>query len=158
LGLHGVGFPTRRPFQQGIGVPKVYHELVYHFAWSTKDRLPLITSEVEAHLLPFIERKCDELGYHVYAVNCVEDHLHLLVRLKPTDSVSELARQLKGSSSHFINKELQLEDVLYWQTGYAVLSLREKDVPIVTRYIQRQKQRHATTGGLIAKLERLEDG
>jgi putative transposase len=135
---------------------KVYHELVYHFTWTTRDRLPLITSDVEAHLLPFVEDKCRELGYWLHAINCVEDHIHLLVTLKPSDSVSDVARKLKGSSSHFINKQLLLGDVLYWQRGYGVLSLRKKDIPVVADYIRRQKEHHQTKSGLIAKLERPE--
>jgi len=135
-------------------MPKVYHELVYHFVWATRDRLPLITSGVEAQLLPFIEGKCRELGYWLHAANCVEDHVHLLVTLKPSDSVSEVARKLKGSSSHFINKKMALGDVLYWQRGYGVLSLRKKDIPTVAEYVRRQKQHHQTDSGLIRKLER----
>jgi putative transposase len=133
---------------------KVYHELVYHFIWATRDRAPLITSDVESHLLSFIEDRCRELGYRLYAVNCVEDHVHLLITLKPSDLVSDVARKLKGSSSHFINKVLALGDVLYWQRGYGVLSLRKKDIPVVTQYIIQQKEHHQAGSGLITKLER----
>jgi len=135
---------------------KVYYELVYHFVWATRDRLPLITSGVEALLVPFIEDKCRELGYWLHAVNCAEDHLHLLLTLRPSDSVSDVAKNLKGSSSHFINKEFALGDVLYWQRGYGVLSLRKKDIRIVTEYIGQQKEHHQTNSGLIDKLERFE--
>lgn len=137
---------------------KVYHELVYHFVWGTADRLPLITCAVEARLLPFLEDKCRELGHGLHAVNCVEDHVHLLLTLKPSDSVSDVAKNLKGSSSHFINKVLPLEDVLYWQRGYGVLSLRKKDIPVVADYIGTQKVQHRTEHGLITELERLEFG
>jgi len=41
----------------------VYHELVFHFVWATKQRAPLITPAVEQRLLPYIVNKCRELGY-----------------------------------------------------------------------------------------------
>jgi len=134
-------------------VSKVYSELVYHFVWGTKDRLPLITSDVETRLVSFIEGKCRELGYRLHAIGCVEDHVHLLATLQPTHSASDVAKNLKGSSSHFINKEVRPRDVLYWQRGYGVLTVRKKDIPIVAEYIGRQKEHHRAGRGLIAGFE-----
>jgi putative transposase len=135
---------------------KVYSELVYHFVWGTRDRQPLIKPEIEALLVPFLDRKCRALGYHLHAVGCVDDHVHLLVTLGPTVTVAEVAKSLKGSSSHFINSRSDLAGVLYWQRGYGVLSLRKKDVPVVAEYIRRQREHHGVGGRVIGKLERSE--
>lgn len=130
----------------------VYHELVFHFVWATKQREPLITPSVEQRLLPYIVNKCRELEYTLYAVNCVEDHLHLLVGLKPTVPPAEVAKRLKGASSHYINHESGLSDPLYWQDGYGVISLRKEEIPLVGDYIRRQKEHHRA-GTLIPSLE-----
>lgn len=106
--------------------------------------------------MPYLVEKCRQLGYRLHAVGCVEDHVHLLVVLKPTDRVADAVKRLKGSSSHFINDQSGLEDVLYWQRGYGVLSLRKKDIPVVTEYVNRQKEHHGAGGGGIPKLERVE--
>lgn len=58
-----------------------YYQLVYHFVWSTRNRLPLLTPPVEAKLLPYIAHKSKELGYQLHAVNGAENHLHFLVSL-----------------------------------------------------------------------------
>jgi len=134
---------------------KAYSELVYHFVWATRGRQPLISTEVEALLLPYVEEKCRQLGYALHAVGCVEDHVHLLVTLKPTDTVADVVKRLKGSSSHFINDEAGSDDVLYWQRGYGVLSLRKRDIPSVTDYIERQKEHHGAGGRAISGLERV---
>ena len=134
---------------------KVYSELVYHFVWATRDRLALITPEVQVHLLPFLETKCREEGYLLHAVNCVDDHVHLLVTLRPRDSVPDVAKKLKGSSSHFINKELKLGGILYWQRGYSVVTLAKRDIPAVAEYIRRQEDHHQGDGKVIADLERV---
>ena len=81
--------------------------------------------------------------------------MHILITLSPTDLIANVAKNLKGASSHYINKELGLEDILYWQEGYGVLSLRKKDIAIVADYIRRQKEHHQA-GTLITKLERWE--
>jgi REP element-mobilizing transposase RayT len=120
-----------------------YYRLVYHFTWGTKNRLNLISPDVEARLLPFIREKCAELGYHLYAVNCMSDHVHLLVGLKPTMRAVDVAKNLKGASSHYINHQADLNAVLYWQDGFGVVTIRASEIPIVTRYIQNQKVHHA---------------
>ncbi len=134
---------------------KAYSELVYHFVWATRNRQPLITPEVEALLVPYVEEKCRHLSYQLHAVRCIEDHVHLLLTLKPTDKVADAVKRLKGSSSRFINSQSGLGEVLYWQRGYGALSLRKKDIPVVTEHIIRQKEHHGVVGRVISKLERV---
>jgi putative transposase len=119
-----------------------FSQLVYHFVWATKNRLPLITATIEERLWSYISYKCKELGYTLYAVNGIEDHMHVLVELAPTISPAEVAKNLKGASSHYINKESGLGDTLYWQDSYGVVTLRKAEIPKVVRYIQRQKEHH----------------
>ena len=135
---------------------KVYSELVYHFVWGTRNRQPLITPEVEELMVPYMEEKCRQLGYRLHAVGCVEDHVHLLLTLKPTDTVADVVRRLKGSSSHFVNDEGDVDEVLYWKRGYGALSLRKKDIPFVTKYVLNQREHHGARGGAIRELERAE--
>ncbi len=130
-----------------------FYQLVYHFVWATKNRLPLITPTIEERLWPYIGYKCKELGYKLHAVNGTEDHMHVLVELGPTTTVADAAKNLKGASSHYINKESGLSETLYWQDGYGVATLREAEIPQVVRYIQRQKEHHRN-GKLSEILER----
>ncbi len=120
-----------------------YYQLIYHFTWGTKNRLDLITPDIEALLLPFISQKCVELGYRLYALNCMPEHVHLLVGLSPTMRVADVAKNIKGASSYYINHLTNLGVALYWQDGYGVLSLRDTEIPTVTKYIKNQKEHHA---------------
>lgn len=52
-----------------------------HFVWSTWDRLPLITEEIERPLHRFIWATCQDNGCNPIAVGGTEDHVHLLVEL-----------------------------------------------------------------------------
>ena len=131
-----------------------YYQLVYHFIWGTKNKLPLITPTVEDRLFPYIGYKCKELGYFLHSINGTEDHIHLLLSLTPTILVADVAKNLKGSSSHYINKETDLGEILYWQDGYGVITLREGEIPKVVKYIKNQKEHHSD-GNLLESLEML---
>jgi len=131
----------------------VFHQLVYHFVWATKNRACLLTPTVEARLLPYIGARCKELGYVLYAVNGAENHLHVLVGLTPTTLVADVAKNLKGASSHYINKVSGLGATLYWQDGYGVITVRRAEIPKLVDYIKNQKEHHRL-GTLIETLER----
>ena len=133
-----------------------FSQLIYHFVWATKNREPLIAAEIEARLWPYIGAKCKELGYELLAVGGIEDHMHVLIELLPTMLVADVAKNLKGASSRYINKESSLPATLYWQDGYGVITLRKAEVPKVVRYIQRQKEHHRS-GKLSDSLEQVEE-
>lgn len=132
-----------------------FFQLYYHFIWATQNRLPIITPAVEATLYPYLSAKCLELGYRLHAVGGMEDHVHLLVELTPTILVADAAKRLKGGSSHFINHVSGLDDMLYWQDGYGVITIRKDETQKVTNYIRNQKEHHAS-GKLSKLLERIE--
>lgn len=131
-----------------------FHQLYFHFVWATRNRLPIITPAIEKRLFPYIGLKCKEFGYILYAVNGIEDHVHVLVELTPAMLIADVAKNLKGASSHYINKESGLGEMLYWQDGYGVVSLRKAEVSKVVNYIQNQKEHHAV-GRLSEVLERI---
>ena len=133
-----------------------FSQLIYHFVWATKNREPLITPEVEVRLWPYIGAKCKELGYVLLVVGGIEDHMHVLIELLPTMVVADVAKNLKGAASHYINKESGLPATLYWQDGYGVITLRKAEIPKVVRYIQNQKAHHRS-GKLSDILEQVEE-
>ena len=136
---------------------ETFHKLYYHFVWATKRRMPLLDEPLGAHVRAAIVAKSAELGYGLIAVNSAADHMHLLVTLRPTLLVADVAKMLKGSSSHFANHVLKASDSLYWQEGYGVISLRESDLPVVVEHIRNQ-QAHHLNGSAILALETVQRG
>ena len=70
------------------------------------------------------------------------DHVHCLFLLNPQKSISEVIKQIKGSSSHFINQSNLAIGKFAWQTGYGAFSVSESVVEKVYRYILNQKKHH----------------
>jgi len=132
---------------------KVYYKLFYHAVWSTHLREPLITPEIEKVLYPFIENKAKRFHCFIHGINGVEDHTHVAISIPPAESVSDIIGKLKGSSSYFLNMELQITQNFSWQDGFGVLSFAEKDLPRILEYIKHQKEHHKQ-GDLNAAMER----
>ena len=121
---------------------KVYYRTFYHIVWSTKLRRPFISQKVETHLREIIPRKAAALGATLIEIGMASDHCHVVVSIPPARSVSELVGKLKGSSSHYLNKEVRATRAFDWQDGFAVFSLSERDVPRVAAYVKNQHEHH----------------
>ncbi|MCF1752099.1 IS200/IS605 family transposase [Mariniradius sediminis] len=123
-------------------MPHSFNKIWIHAIWATKDRMPLIHSNVENQIHRFISEQLNEQGCHVRVINGMPDHIHCLFLLNPQKSMAEVVKQIKGSSSHFINQNNLIGDKFSWQTGYAAFSVSESIVEKVFQYIQNQKQHH----------------
>ncbi len=134
---------------------QVFYRLIYHVVWSTYLRDPLITSAVEEVLYPFLRKKISNLHGVAYAIGGVEDHLHAVITIPPVVSISEMVGKLKGSSTHFLNKELQLTTGFAWQDGYGVTSVSPYHLQKMINYVMRQKQHHRS-GCLFQEFEKSE--
>ncbi len=119
-----------------------FTQLYLHYVWSTWDRLPLITPDIQKVVYAAVIQECEQLKCTVIAVGGVEDHVHLLTSFLPTLSVSELIKQIKGSSSHLINHEVKPDEFFKWQGSYGAFTVSHNDIDRAANYIRNQSTHH----------------
>jgi REP element-mobilizing transposase RayT len=119
-----------------------YNKIWVHAIWSTKDRRPLIELSVEDKIHQHINQQLREAGCPVRIINGMPDHIHCLFLLNPQRSISEVIKQIKGSSSHYVNQTNLISQKFAWQTGYAAYSVSESILEKTFSYIQNQKSHH----------------
>ena len=78
------------------------------------------------------------------AIFCMPDHVHVFVGLKPTQSISDLVRDIKASSSGFINEKGWVKGRFSWQEGFGAFTYSKSSVDNVVNYILNQEQHHKT--------------
>ena len=123
-------------------MPHSFNKIWIHAIWSTKERLPLIQSNVEKKIHDHICSQFIEAGCYVRIINGMPDHIHSLFMLNPQKSISEIIKHVKGGSSHWINEHDVIREKFAWQTGYAAYSVSESVLEKVYLYIHDQKQHH----------------
>ena len=135
----------------------VYSEINFHITWHTKSSLPMITNRIENRLFQYLTHKILETpGARLHAIGGIETHIHIGVSLQPNLLVSDWVGKLKGSSSFYINHEVQPK-ALQWQRGYGIVTFGTKDLPWVVEYIKNQKEHHRN-GTIFDRLEKFSDG
>ena len=71
------------------------------------------------------------------------DHIHILAGMTPDLAISDLVRDIKGSTTRFINRNRWVPGKFTWQEGYAAFSHSYSQVDAVVGYIQKQEKHHA---------------
>lgn len=115
--------------------------LFYHLVWTTKNREPWLTPEIEPHVYRFLQAEAKKLYCPLFYVGGTVDHVHVLCAVRPALSPAEFVKQLKGSSSRFVS--LEFKRAFAWQEGYGVFTVSEDAAPDVIDYVLHQKQHHA---------------
>jgi REP element-mobilizing transposase RayT len=123
-------------------VAGTYTNLLYHFVFSTKNRIPLISENVQQDLYSYIGGIVRGEGGTLLEIGGISDHVHLLAKLKPTKSISEILNRIKSKSSKWMNEEKMKTRKFGWQDGYGAFSVSESQIASVRRYIRSQEQHH----------------
>jgi putative transposase len=130
-----------------------YCEIFIHIVWSTKNREQFLTKLIENTIYPIIDLKVAIHKAYVIAKGNTMDHMHLLLSISPDTNIAVLVKEIKGTTSYFVNHKTQ--DTLYWQDGYGILSLSKSGLEVVKKYVENQKDHHGLDNGIIPVLEKI---
>ncbi len=122
-------------------MPHTYSNLWFHLVFRTKDRRPQIAKAWRPRLHEYLGGIVRGLDATALEIGGVEDHVHLLVRLKPVHRIDYSVRDVKADSSGWIHKQ-GLSAELSWQRGYGTFTVSESQIGTVRRYIANQEDHH----------------
>ena len=123
-------------------MPHSYHSIWIHAIWSTKNRKPFIQPNIEQKIHNYMREQFKKSGCPVRIINGMPDHVHCLFLLNPKKSLTDVIKQVKGSTSHWINQKDLIQQKFSWQSGCASYSVSESVRDKVYKYIENQKEHH----------------
>jgi len=126
-------------------MPQSLHCKYGHMIFSTKDRAPLITADLEPRLFEYLGGIVRGAKATLIEINGMPDHVHLLIRESKSIADQEFIGHLKGDSSRWVNETFRSAQRFSWQGGYGWFSVGPKDVETAAGYIRKQKEHHKTT-------------
>ena len=118
--------------------------ILVHATFSTKNRDPLIPPSIEPDLFAFIGGICRNLDSPMLVIGGTADHVHLLLSLGKSITLSDLMMNIKRDSSKWMKPHGVAS--FGWQDGYFAFSIGESGVEALTRYIRSQKAHHEHVG------------
>jgi len=116
--------------------------LLLHVVFSTKNREPLITPEIEPELFAYIGGILRNKESCLLNAGGTADHVHLLVSQSKNTSLSSLMKDVKKDSSSWIKTRGSRFRNFHWQDGYGAFSIGQSQIADLKKYIARQKEHH----------------
>ena len=119
-----------------------YTQIYIQFVFAVKHRNGLIHSSWKNELYKYITGIVQNNKHKMICINGVADHIHILISVKPTQSLSDLMQDVKGSSSKWINEMKFVKGKFEWQEGFGAFSYAKSELKNVIAYIENQEEHH----------------
>lgn len=118
-----------------------YTKIWVHLVWGTHNHEKILTDKNIRKQLSHYFYEYSEIKKIYMKCNFVNsDHVHALIDLPTNISIEEVFHLVKGSSSNWINKEVNYK--FLWSKGYAAFSVSESNIDAVMKYISNQEEHH----------------
>ena len=121
-----------------------FNSCLMHCVFATKERRPFLTDGIRERLWPYLGGIARENDMKALAIGGVADHVHVLLSLPATLSVSKAMQMLKGNSSKWLREtfpELRTQGFA-WQEGFGSFSIGISGVEDTVAYIRTQEEHH----------------
>jgi putative transposase len=126
----------------GLNMPQSLGKIFIHIVFSTKNRARIIPDTLRDELHAYFGGIVESCNGKLLKVGSVGDHVHLLVLLSRTCTISDLVRHLKIGSSKWMKEKRPELNGFHWQDGYGAFSISPSHYASLCRYIANQPEHH----------------
>ncbi len=119
-----------------------YTQIHIHAVFAVQNRECIIKKEWKDELYKYISGIVKNNNHKLLAINGMQDHIHILVGMRPAQSLSDLMQDIKGGSSKWINDKRFVRGKFSWQEGYGAFAYNKSTLPVVISYIEKQEEHH----------------
>ena len=114
----------------------------FHCVFSTKERRPNITPDLQERLWPFLGGIARQNKMTALEIGGVADHVHILLSLPATIPISKAMQLVKGGSSKWIHETFPDQRQFAWQEEYGAFSVSVSQLDKTIAYIRGQPEHH----------------
>ena len=118
--------------------------LFVHVIWSVGLRKAVLTKPVRRVLFAHMQKEGGERGLKIVATGGVEDHVHCLLQLMPSQNLTQVVKSIRAASADWLNETKLLAEGFEWEEGYMAYSVSPSGVVSVIEYIGKQEEYHKT--------------
>ena len=128
---------------------------MYHVVFAPKYRRLAIYGEIKADIGQILRKLCEQKGVEIVEAEACPDHIHMLLKIPPKYSVSQIMGYLKGKSSLMIfdrhaNLKYKYGNRTFWARGYYVDTVGRNKKQI-EEYIRKQLEEDKLTDQISIK-------
>jgi putative transposase len=119
-----------------------FTQIYYHIVFATKERRPVLKAECRQELFRYTWGIIRNKQCHLYRINGVEDHLHILTSLHPSVTLANLVKDIKLATNGWIKEKQLFPGFVGWQEGYGAFTCSHAAKDRLIEYIKNQEEHH----------------
>ena len=119
-----------------------YTKVWIHMIWGTHDHERILNKRARIDLFHHLISASHENGINIEKHNVQPEHVHILFTLPADRTIAQIAKNLKGESSRWINESDLISGKFKWQRGYSAFSVSVSQFETVKKYIDNQDKHH----------------
>ncbi len=123
-------------------MPNTYSQMYVQVVIVVKHRQALIQKQWKDELYKFITGTITNKGQKLLRINGIENHIHILINIKPNIALSDLMRDIKANSSRWKNEQKFGNHKFEWQEGFGAFTYSKSQLDNVIKYIDNQEEHH----------------
>ena len=121
-----------------------YRQIIYQIIFRTKHSHKTLNPGYNKTLFKYIWGIIKNKNCHLYRINGMEEHIHILTDLHPGIALADYIRDIKTASSIWLKDSDHFPNFIGWADGYAALTYSYWDKDKLINYIKNQQEQHKT--------------
>ena len=113
-----------------------------HMIWATYNHERILNRNLRIKIFEHLKSSAEELNITINKMNIQPEHVHILLQLPSDKSIAQVAKNLKGECSNWINANDLIQGKFRWQRGYGAYSVSASQIVRVENYIKNQDEHH----------------
>jgi len=119
-----------------------YTQILYQIVFGTKNREQTLDKENRNELYKYICGILKNKNCHLYQIDGVSEHIHIVTHLHPSIALALLVKDIKLASSQFIKTENLFPKFNGWQDGYGAFTYSIQEKEKLIQYVKSQEEHH----------------
>jgi len=146
-----IGFNIR------INIMSTHTQILYHLVFSTYKREKTLMEENRRELFQYIWGILKNKECHLYRINGVEDHIHIVTHIHPTIAPANLVKDIKLAASSLIKEKKLFNKFNGWQIGYGAFTYTITEKDRLIEYVKNQEEHHRKKSFIVEYIELLKE-
>jgi putative transposase len=120
-----------------------YTQILYQIVFGSKNCIPFLTTQNQGMLFNYMAGIAQNKKCVPYCIGGHSNHLHLIIHLHPTESLSDFIRDIKkGANDWMLENNSNYFSFTGWQIGYGAFTYDYSSKHKLINYVKSQVEHH----------------
>ena len=123
-----------------------YTQILYQIVFGASNLNQFLYPESQNQLFKYIANICRNMKCEPYSIGGHKNHIHMMISLHRSVSLSQLVKDVKLSSGIMMKENnSDFKNFKGWQVGYGGFSYNYSEKEKLIKYVERQEEHHKKT-------------